>query len=370
MGRIFLLALTAAVVCRAGDGILLRQGWWIQQSTDVRDSAETISSIGYEPRNWYPANVPSTVFNALVESRVYPDPYFGMNLRSVAGTSYPISTNFSNADMPPDSPFRHSWWYRTEFKVPAEYRGKTIRLGFDGINFRANVWLNGHQIASSDKMAGAWRIFDFDVTGAARPGEENALAIEVFAPTTHDLAITFVDWNPMPPDKGMGIWRDVHLTATGPVALSFPSVTTHLNLPSTDAADLTVSATLHNASGRTVDGVLKGSIESLEFSQEVKLGGNETRTVRLTPLKITHPRLWWPAQVGAQELYPLSLTFEINGQVSDTTAIRFGIREVSGQVDDKGHLLFQINGKKVLIRGAGYTFDMLLRSSRSGRRRS
>lgn len=331
----------------------------------MRENGEALSSTGFKARNWYRATVPSTVFGALVESHVYSDPYFSMNLRSAGGVSYPVGTNFSNVEMPPDSPFRRSWWYRTEFKLPAEYRGKTVWLGFDGINFRANVWMNGRQIAASDKMAGAWRLFDFDVTNAAKPGENNALAIEIFPPTPHDLAITFVDWSPMPPDKGMGIWRDVRIAATGPAAIRFSNVTTHLNAA---AAELTASAEVRNSTGHAIEGVLKGTIEKIEFSQPVKLGPNETRVVRFTPdnfaqLKILNPRLWWPAQVGAQELYPLSLEFDIKGQVSDSAAIKFGIREVTGQLDAKGRLLFRINGKNILIRGGGYSFDMLLRSS-------
>ncbi len=359
-------------VCAAGSAaetkapeMLLRGNWSIQSSADVRENGEAVSTTGFKVRNWYRASVPSTVFGALVQGRVYPDPYVGMNLRSAAGVSYPVGMNFSNVEMPPDSPFRRSWWYRTEFKLPAEYRGKTIWLGLDGINFRANVWMNGHQIASSDKLAGAWRLFDLDVTNAVRPGGDNALAIEVFPPTPHDLAITFVDWNPMPPDKGMGIWRDVHITATGPAAVRFPNVTTHLNQ---SAADLTVSAEVRNSTGHNIEGVLKGTIEKIEFSQPVKLGPNETRVVRFPPdkfaqLKISNPRLWWPAQVGAQEMYPLSLEFDIKGQISDSAGIQFGIREVNGLLDDKGRLLFRINGRNILIRGGGYSFDMLLRSS-------
>jgi exo-1,4-beta-D-glucosaminidase len=189
--------------------MLLRQGWAIQSSAEVHETGATLSSPAFQPRGWYRATLPSTVLGALVASHVYPDPYFGMNLRSISGTSYPVGMNFSNLPMPPESPFRHSWWYRTDFKLPADYQGKTVWLGFDGIDFRANVWLNGRQIASADKMAGAWRLFEFDVTAAARPGETNSLAIEVFPSLPHDLAITFVDWNPQPPDKNMGLWRDV-----------------------------------------------------------------------------------------------------------------------------------------------------------------
>jgi exo-1,4-beta-D-glucosaminidase len=367
---IFLLAVLPATLARAAPGqkMLLREGWTIQSSADVRETGEVLSRPDYRPRHWYRASLPSTVVNALVQSRVYPDPYFGMNLRSIVGASYPIAANFSNVPMPPESPFRHSWWYRTSFELPSGYGGKTLWLGFDGINFRANVWMNGRQMANSDKMAGAWRLFEFDVTAAARPGEMNSLAVEVFPPQPHDLAITFVDWNPLPPDKNMGLWRDVHITATGPVALRFPHVLSRLSLPAGDRAELTITTELKNGLPRPVDGVLKGKIENLEFSQPVRLSPHETRVVRFTPdkfsqLRIANPRLWWPVPAGPQSLYPLDLQFETGGQVSDSSRLRFGIREVAAQIDDRGHLVFRINGKNILIRGAGYTFDLLLRSS-------
>ena len=125
--------------------------------------------------------------------------------------------------MPPGSPFKASWWYRTQFNVPAEVRGKRLVLHFDGINFRADIWLNGRRLADARQVAGSWRLFEFDVTDALAPDSTNALAVEVFPPTPQDLAITFVDWNPAPPDKGMGIWRDVYLTATGPGGRPLPA---------------------------------------------------------------------------------------------------------------------------------------------------
>jgi len=345
----------------AAPRLLLREGWRIQSSADVHAAPEAISRAGFQTAGWYRATLPSTVLNALVENRVYPDPYFGMNLRSISGTHYPIAHNFSNIPMPPDSPFRHSWWYRTEFRLPAGFAGKTVWLGFDGINFRANVWLNGRQIASSAKMAGAWRLFEFDVTAAAAAGDVNTLAVEIFPPQPHDLAITFVDWNPLPPDKDMGIWRDVHLTATGPVAVRFPQVVTRLASPA--RAQLGVSAEVRNAANRAVQGVLKGRIGKIEFSQSVALGPNETRVVRFPEIALDQPRLWWPAPVGPQNLYLLELRFETEGTVSDETSLRFGVREVTSSLDAQNHRLFRINGRNILIRGAGYTFDMLLRSS-------
>jgi len=354
-----ILPLFLVASAAAADHQLLPKGWAIQSSTDVRESGAAISAAGFNTRGWYAATVPSTVFAALVDDHVYPDPYFGMNLRSIAGVTYPIGANFSNTPMPPESPFRRPWWYRTEFTIPAENRGKTIWLGFDGLNYRANVWLNGQQVATSDKAVGAWRLFEFDVTAAARPGEKNALAVEVFPPDPHDLAITFVDWNPLPPDKLMGLWRDVWIAATGPVVIRYPFVSTHLE---NGAATLTVRAELVNATDAPIDGVLKGKIES-EFSQPVHLAAHETKIVHFQPLQIANPRLWWPLDVGKPEVYPLELTFETGGRVSDSRKSDFGIREMTSEVDSHTHRVFRINGKNILIRGAGYTFDMLLHST-------
>jgi exo-1,4-beta-D-glucosaminidase len=348
--------------------LLLRKGWSIESSEHVRADGKALSMPGFSTRGWYRATLPSTVVSALVSGRLYPDPNFGTNLRTLPGASYPIATNFSNVPMPPESPFRSSWWFRADFQVPAEFAGKTVRLHFDGINFRANVWLNGRQIAASDKMAGAWRLFEYDVTGVARPGQMNALAVEIFPPSPEDLAITFVDWNPQPPDKNMGIWRDVRLSAGGPVALRWPQVVTKLNIPKNDQAELTVSADLRNDSNKPVKGLLKCSIDAIEFSQGVTLAPGETKEVVFDParylqLNLANPRLWWPTQTGPQNLYPLNMAFSIGGKVSDQAAIRFGVRQVASYIDELKHRRFQVNGKDILIRGAGYSFDMMLRST-------
>ena len=356
--RILLAALLLPGLA-AADSIPLRQNWMIHSSAGMTEPGAVISTTSYKADGWQSATLPSTVLNALVRDKVYPDPYAGMNLRQIPGTTYTIGLNFSNSPMPEDSPFAKSWWYRTEFRVPADYKGKTIWLGFDGINFRANVWLNGKQIATAAKMAGAWRLFEFDVTAATNTGGANALAVEVFAPTPHDLGITFVDWNPLPPDKDMGLWRDVHISATGPVEIRFPSVTTHLNSPANDMAQLTVRAELTSAAGHPVEGDLKGTIGSQSFSQHVRLEAHETRVFHAA-LKVANPELWWPAQVGPQTLQTLDLRFEVSGKLSDSSSTRFGIREVTSEIDAKGHRLFHVNGRNILIRGAGYTFDMLL----------
>ncbi|MGC2195795.1 MAG: glycoside hydrolase family 2 protein [Terriglobales bacterium] len=344
----------------------LADGWTLQPSCKVEQSGEVLSRPAFQAKGWYPASVPSTVVSALVKHKALPDPLFGMNLRQFPGVGYPIGANFSNLAMPPDSPYLVSWWYRKAFTVPAEYKGKAVWLNFRGINYRANVWLNGKQIANSNDVAGAWRTYEFNVTGTAKPGAENVLAIEVFAPTDTDLAITFVDWNPAPPDKNMGLWREVFLSASGPVALRYPTVVSHVDGSSN--AQLTVTALLKNSTNQAVQGTLKGTIDKIEFSQEVELGANENKDVTFEPekfsqLNLTHPRLWWPVQMGKPELYTLKMEFVVEGKASDRSDTKFGIREVTSELNTDQRRIFAINGKKILIRGGGWSPDMMLREN-------
>ena len=346
--------------------LALRDGWSLQSSRKVDKAGEVISRPAFQPTGWYSVNVPTTVVSALVKHKVYPDPDFGMNLRSIPGVTYPIGANFSNIAMEQDSPFMVPWWYRKEFTLPEAYKDKTIWLDFGGINYRANIWLNGKQIANKKDVAGAWRTYEFNITDAALPGKQNVLAVEVFSPTEKDLAITFVDWYPAPPDKNMGLFRDVEIRTSGPVAVRFPTAVSKVD--DDQKAHLTITALLKNGTNRPVKGVLKGRIEKTEFSQEVELGPNERKDVTFEPAQVAqlnaeHPRLWWPAQMGKPELYVLNVEFEIDGKIADKAETKIGIREITSELNANGKRTFSINGKNILIRGGGWSPDMMLREN-------
>jgi exo-1,4-beta-D-glucosaminidase len=344
----------------------LSDGWTVQSSCKVDAKGEEISTAKFLPKGWYGASVPTTVSAVLAKHKVYPDPDFGMNLRSWPGMTYPTGHNFSEGAMSPDSPFYVSWWYRKNFVLPTGYKGKTIWLNFAGINYRANIWLNGKQIAKSDDIAGAWRTYELNVTDTALPGKNNVLAVRVYAPTENDLAITFVDWNPSPPDRNMGIWRGVDVATSGPVALRYPTVITKLNSPANDKADLTVTALVKNSTSQPVKGTLKGKIESTEFSQDIELAANESKDVTFEPgqfsqLSIANPKLWWPKQMGSPNLHDLNMQFVIDGRISDQSETKFGIREMHSELNADNRRVFSVNGKKILIRGGGWAPDMMLR---------
>ena len=346
----------------------LREGWSLQSSSKVEAKGEVISTQQFAATGWQDVTVPTTVVAALVKSHALPEPFFGMNLRQFAGVTYPIGGNFSNIAMQTDSPYAVSWWYRKHFAVPASYTGKRVWLNFKGINYRAAIWLNGKQIANSNDVAGAWRTYEFNVTDAVNVGADNTLAVQVWAPTENDLAITFVDWNPAPPDKNMGLWGEVYLAASGPVALRYPTVVSKLNLPANDRAQLTVTAQVKNGTGQAVKGKLKGQVENIRFEQEVELAPHQAKDVTFTPeqypqLAISNPRLWWPTQMGKPNLYPLAVEFVVNGEVSDHSESRFGIREITSDFNSVGGRVFHVNGKNILIRGGGWTTDMMLREN-------
>jgi len=363
---ISMLAQTRQAASTEPTMLRLAEGWELQSSGKVAETGDLISMPNYQPKGWYSVTVPTTVVAALVKEGVYPDPNFGMNLRELPGVTYPIGGNFSNYAMRQDSPFAVAWWYRKQFNIPASYQGKKIWLDFNGINYRADVWVNGKRIGDLRQVAGAWRRYEFDISSVTRAGSENVVAVQVWAPEKDDLAITFVDWNPAPPDKNMGLWREVDIRTSGPVAVRYPAVITHLNSVGSGAAELTVAAQLKNATAQPIKGTLKGRIENTQFEQEVELAPNEVKDVAFAPsrypqLAVPTPRLWWPRQMGLPNLYPLRMEFEINGQVSDTSESSFGIREITSEITDKGARIFKINGKKILIRGGGYSSDMLLR---------
>jgi exo-1,4-beta-D-glucosaminidase len=361
------LALLTATAEAAELRLELREGWALQSSAKVAAKGDAVSRPGFTTAGWHPATVPTTVFSALVADGTYEDPYFGMNLRQVPGTTYKAGTNFSNQPMPADSPFAVPWWYRTEFALPPATAGRTLWLHLDGVNYRFDAWLNGKKIAEAAKTAGAYRVHDLDVTGVAKPGP-NALAVLVSAPTPTDLAITFVDWNPMPPDKVMGLYRPVAVTASGPVALRHPQVVTKLVSPAGDRAELTVKVFAKNATGAPASGRLRGRAAGVAFQKEVALAAGESREVVVTAadapgLVLTHPRLWWPAQYGEPALHDLELEIEVGGAVSDRASSRFGIRTFAAERTPSG-LVYSVNGRRILVRGAGWTSEMMLRYSK------
>ncbi len=355
LGFIILLFLSGSVFSQSSSWSVkneeLQDHWQIQSSDKVSATGGKISTLNFKPSNWYAAKVPNSTLGTLVDDGVFKNIYFNRNLEKI-----------------PASLFKGPWWYRRTFEVSKKEEGQIYRLRFNGISYSADVWLNGKKIASADTIKGSFRQFIFDVTPYIKKGE-NVLALKVAQGGPGDLNIGFVDWNPEPADNHMGIWRDVHLQETGPVSLDQPFIITDVDTATLDHANITLKVKLENHSDKNINGVLKTTIgNDIHISKEVSLNANESKEIVLTPadyhaLSIDHPKLWWTHDLGKPNLYSLSMNFETANKISDSRKMKFGIRSVSGYMTDKGFRAYRLNGKKILIKGGGWTDPMLLRAT-------
>ncbi len=374
-GALFCLCFIISSPIFSAQKLLLKENWQVQSSELVSAGGAEISLLSFKPKDWYQTKIPATVLAVLVENRVYPDPYYGENLKQIPGF-----VKGRMLVMPKDSPFYPPWWYRTCFMLPEKFKGKYLFLHFDGINYRANIWLNGKKIADDKQVIGMFRRFEFPINDYVYFDRENCLAVEIIAPgklpqkiyLTKQVEATtgWDDHNPYPPDINMGIWQDVYISASGAVRIKHPFVLSDLEVPSLKQAKLTISCLLENVSDEMVKGELTGKIENISFSQKIQLAPKEKRWVKFTPkdypqLIIKNPRVWWPHPVGPQNLYWLELKFLIQNQLSDEQKVRFGIRKITSYLNEEGWRQFEVNGRKILIRGGAWmTTDMLLRLSK------
>jgi exo-1,4-beta-D-glucosaminidase len=348
----------------------LKDNWFIINSDNISQNIKTLSKPGYISDGWYATSVPNTVLAALVENKIYDDPYFGLNLLDVPGCKKRRNTVFSMQPKPNYSPFRKPWLYRTEFTIDDSLKGQRIWLEFRGINYSANIWVNGEKIAGSDTVRGTFRLYDFDITDFVLFGKKNALVLEVYSPGPRDLALTFIDWAPGMPDDNMGIWQPVILYSSGPAAIKNIFAHTSMDTCVPDEAEISVEADIVNTLNHTIKAEIECTIENIRFGKKITVDPFSTNDFILThhefpQLKIKNPRIWWPYQLGKPELYKLKMVLNLNGMVSDSKEITFGIRQIKAVINNRhGALLFLINGKELLIRGAAWTPDLMLRQSK------
>jgi beta-galactosidase/beta-glucuronidase len=360
----------------------------LQDAAKVPQAGAGVSSSTFNTDGWYTATVPGTVLTTLVNNRVYPEPTYGENNRP---------------EHIPESLAHTSWWYRTQIDVPTSYKSQHIWLNFDGINYSSAVWVNGTQVGTT---RGAFARGTFDITPNVKAGEKAVIAVLV-APQPHpgishehtlrngigpnggESAIdgpTFLctigwDWLPAIRDRDSGIWEKVYLSATGPVLVKNPLVTTDLALPRTDSADIAIQATVENVSDKPVKGTLQGTIDSsgeplnagpgrsvgdIAFERPVELAPHSTQQITFDPktaqgLHVDHPRLWWPNGYGPQNLYSLHLSFKVNKNISDAQDVSFGVRKITYSVPGTDTLTISVNGVPIFIRGGNWGLDEALK---------
>jgi exo-1,4-beta-D-glucosaminidase len=365
--------------------IELTQGWKLVSARDLSADGAALSRPDYKASGWHAiSRMPSTVLQTLQADGTYRDLYVGTNLR----------------DEVPQDLYKQDWWYRTTFSAPAGHT--TYVLEFPGINYRAEIWLNGHLIADNKRIVGMHAAHELDVTQWVNRGDSNTLAVKVTPEQALqdidgvELADSWYDWinwnylgyqgpqkspangNSFVPDRNAGIWKPVYLRVSGAVIVGPSAVNTELPLPRTDSARLSIHSSLRNSSAQQVRGVLRATITrngkpGIQIEQPVTLAAGEQREVGFTPdefgeLNVQNPDLWWPYTMGAPNLYDLRLEFRQYNRQTDASQLRFGIRTVSQHRDQDqqfpelgkgGNFFLTVNGRDFLVRGAAYTPDLL-----------
>ena len=265
--------------------IMLHDHWQIISSQAIEEAKpQDISVQGYHTSSWYHASIPSTVLNVLVQNGIYPYILDGLTLKDIS-----------------QEPFDIPWWYRTSFNL--ESIANNAQLDLNGINYSADIWLNGKQVANKDSIYGMFKQHQLNITPYLQKGN-NVLAIKVYPPKPEDFRLGFTDWNPNPPDRNMGIYRDVQIRFNHGLELKNPFVRTELNSPENTEAKLTLQLTAINHQAKAAFVTISIKIDNLlEFTKKVTLAPNEEKMITLTPmdekkLVMSHPKLWWPNQMG------------------------------------------------------------------------
>jgi hypothetical protein len=338
-----------ALTPRDAGAWILRNNWVLTTEPTLPLEGSQLSRPSYDSRKWMRATIPGTVLTTMIDRGIYPDPDFGLNNLAI-----------------PETLNKQRYWYRVEFETPRATTGHHLTLTFNGINYAAEVWLNGHSLGS---IKGAFIRGTFDVSSLLHPYGHNALAVLIIPPPHPGIpqeqsveggpgenggalcldGPTFVategwDWIPAIRDRNVGIWQDVVLSVSDELQLGDPQVITHLPLPDTSRADVEISVPVHNLSARPVIATLHAEFEGVNLTKTATVPPGDSQ-VKLTrtdfpQLRVEHPRLWWPNGYGSPDLYHLRLSISDGTQESDRKILAFGIREITYELS-----LFDATGK-------------------------
>jgi Beta-galactosidase/beta-glucuronidase len=364
--------------------------WQMKRVTELQAGGEEISQSSYNTTSWKQAIVPGTALNSMVANGEFPEPYFGQNN---------MRANKLIPDIADAGREFYHFWYRTTFNVPNDFKGKKVWIQFDGINYIADIWLNGRKLGN---IKGMFLQKTFDITELVKLNDKNCLAVSVepveFPGTmlsrnkqntaanenknggdgkigknitmlmTAGWDFTFHDGIR---DRNTGIWRDVTVFASGAVTLQHPFVKSSLPIPQLTPARETISVEVTNNSTQTKAVELIAEVENTAISihKKVNLQAGERQKLELTPeeysqLTINNPKLWWPVNKGEQHLYMVNITAKSDGQVSDFVSKRFGIRDIrSDRNTPDQSRIFYVNGKRLFIRGSNWIPEAMLRNS-------
>jgi hypothetical protein len=358
----------------AGEKTLLNSGWYARRANEIKTDGNTLTSTKFNQAGWIPARVPGTVLTTLLENNYFPAPEFSMN-NNLIPDIYETGNEF------------YTFWFMRPFKIEQLQEGKQFWLNFRGINYKADIFLNGKRL-NNNTHEGMFLRKSFNITPYLKTNDTNLLAVIVYPPDypgdanggqggdaqiARNVTMQFTpgwDWIQPVRDRNTGIWDEVSITATGNVKVQHPYVVTKvpgIRTPEGSQKDAVVktSVEIENVSSGAQTGTLICETNGNRLEQIITLAPREKKHVSFKDLTVKKPRLWWPNGIGKPELYDMRIYFEIAGKVSDSHSLRYGIREITSELSPvSGGRKFYVNGQPVYMTGGNYiASDWLLRLS-------
>ena len=331
---------------------VLSSNWKMQPQEKLSAVDEkSISQNDFDTKAWFMAMVPGTVFGSLASAGVIEDPTFGVNMKKIGIEQ-----------------FKQPWWFRTTFTLSATDVKKKVSLHFNGVNYRADLWVNGKKVVGNETFAGTFRMFTYTINDFIKEGD-NTLALKLVQYANGEYSVGFCDWNPLPPDRSMGIFREVFLEVNDGIKIRSPFVFSKVDTTTKSDADLFIQAEIINSTNQPVEGIVRIDYEIGKVEKIVKIGAHDTLSYRFKPeefpqLSVKNVKLWWPNGMGTAQLYSVRTDFVSNGKVLDRVEKKYGIREITSSLNAGKNRVFKINGKFVLPKGGGWADDIFLRDTR------
>ncbi len=357
-------------------GFLLHDSWKAKRASDVVPDGSVLTGPDYKPEGWLDAVVPGTILTTLLHNKLIPDPFFGMNNNLIPDV-YDTGRDY------------YTYWFMNEFETPAISNGQEVWLNFRGINYFAEIFLNGKRV-NTHIHQGMYLREKYLITPYLNKGKPNKLAVWVAPPDpvgnafagqggdgTIGRNVTMQctagwDWICPIRDRNTGIWDQVCIEITGSVDIRNPYIESRvpgIRIPGSrqDPAYIIPSVDLKNTSSQVIQGTLGFELEGRKSVLKVSLSPMEEKTVQFPEIKIENPRLWWPNGMGEHPLYNTKIDFiSKDGVHMDSEEISYGIRETGNYFDEKiKSRIFTVNGQKVFIKGGNWiASDALLRLSK------
>lgn len=302
------------------------------------------------------ATVPGCVHTDLLKAGLIPDPYYRDNEQKLMWIG------------------KTDWEYSRTFRItPDILAEQKVLLRCDGLDTFASIRINGKEVARTDNMFRTW---EFDVKGFLNVGEN---AISILFESTYPymeqrnrerwLWLTGIgqhriegsnwvrkmqcnygwDWGPM--CVTCGIWRSIGIVAFSSARLEDVMIAQkHCK----KSVDLQIDVKLQRISSGTVD--LRADV-MFEGVSVASAGASTDGTAVRFSLSIQEPRLWWPNNMGRQDLYEVVVTMECKNDTEDVIKKKIGLRtlRLDRHPDEWGESFqFVVNGVPFFAKGANW----------------